>query len=130
MIEAPSFSPRPNADALREDAWVAPLIVLRRHRVEHIIAGDVAAAAYGGTVQPGTPVTIVPAQYGRNLERLAAARAEIDGAALQVISRPAGTEGFRDLLDDARIVTLGGGLDVLVASSEDLERMREASSAA
>lgn len=131
MLEAPSFSPRPDAEALRDETWVAPLQILRRHRVDHVIAGDAAAAAYGLPVPALAPLAIVPALYERNLDRLTAARRELKaaGATVDVLHRPAGTDGYRDLHDDARPVRIAPDLEVLVASSEDLARMREAAAA-
>jgi len=126
MLQAPSYSPVPDADALSEEAWIRPLQILHRHRVEHVVAGDAAAAAYGRAPDPSTPLTVVPARYGRNLDRLSAALEDVrsSSAALNVIDRPAGTDGYRDLLADARPVTVAG-LDVLVASAEDLARMKD-----
>ncbi len=126
MLQAPSYSPAPDADALSDEAWIRPLQILHRHRVEHVIAGDAAAAAYGRAHDPSTPLTIVPARYGRNLDRLRGALEDVrsSGAALVVVDRPAGTDGYRDLLADARPVTVAG-LEVLVASAEDLARMTD-----
>ncbi len=127
MLQAPSFSPRPDADALRDESWVVPLLLLRRHNVDHVVIGDAAAAAYGERPAGPVALTVVPASYGRNLDRLATARQEIaeQGGELVVEHRPDGTEGFHDLHDDARPVTIGD-VQVLVASSEDLARMRAA----
>ncbi len=129
---SPVVLPRPDADALRDEAWIAPLQILRRHRVDHVIAGDAAAAAYGMPAPALAPLTIVPALYERNLDRLAAARREFEatGAAVVILHRPVGTDGYRDLHDDARPVRIAADLDVLVASSEDLARMRAAAAAA
>lgn len=124
MLQAPSFSPRPDADALRDESWTAPLLLLRRHGVQHVVIGAAAAAAYGRPPAGRAPLTIVPAAYGRNLDRLTAARRaiEAEGAELVVDHLPAGTDGFRDLHADARPVAIGD-LEILVASSEDLARI-------
>ena len=130
MPQAPSFSPRPDADALRDEAWTVPLLLLRRHRVEHVVTGAAASAAYGEPPAVPTALTVVPATYARNLDRLSAALRDVaaEGARLEVEHRPAGTAGFGDLLADARPVALGD-LEVLVASSEDLARMTAAAAA-
>jgi hypothetical protein len=63
---------------------VAVLRWLSESRVEYVLVGAVASALRSGTAANG-PVTIVPAPYGRNLERLsralwsAHARMRIDG---------------------------------------------------
>jgi hypothetical protein len=132
MLEAPSYSPRPDADGLRDEAWIAPLLVLHGHRVDHVVAGEAAAAAYGERPPAPGPLTVVPASYGRNRDRLEKALRDLEaeGLTIEVSHCPPGTEGFRDLLDDARPVRIAGDLEVLVASSEDLARMRDAESAA
>ncbi len=129
MLQAPSFSPRPDADALRDESWVLPLLALRRHNVDHVVIGEAAHAAYGEPPAAPIALTVVPASYGRNLDRLAAARREIAEQAgeLTVEHRPDGTDGYRDLHDDARPVAIGD-VQVLVASSEDLARIRAAAS--
>jgi hypothetical protein len=128
MLEAPSYSPRPDADGLRDEAWIAPLLVLHGHKVDHVVAGEAAAATYGARPPEPGPLTVVPAPYGRNQDRLAAALRDLEAEGLEIVvsHQPAGTEGFRDLLDDARPVKIAGDLEVLVASSEDLARMRQA----
>jgi hypothetical protein len=127
MLQAPSYTPTPDADALSGEAWIHPLQILRRHRVEHVIAGDAAAAAYGRVPVESAPLTVVPAPYGRNLDRLSTALADMRaaGVTLDVVHRPAGTDGFRDLLADARPVNVAG-FEVLVASAEDVARMAAA----
>ncbi|MGI8903298.1 MAG: hypothetical protein ACR2IP_06510 [Solirubrobacteraceae bacterium] len=52
--------------------WVDVLRWLHFNRVDFVLVGAVAAAVRGDT-GAGGPVTIVPAPYGRNLERLAVA---------------------------------------------------------
>lgn len=127
MLQAPSHSPSPDADALSDEAWILPLQILRRHRVEHVVAGDAAAAAYGRPPNGATPLTVAPALYGRNLDRVRNALVDVrsTGASLEVVHRPAGTDGFRDLLADARPVTVAG-FEILVASAEDVARMAQA----
>jgi hypothetical protein len=63
---------------------IAVLRWLVESRVEHVVVGAVATAIRSGTAAGG-PVAIVPAPYGRNLERLsralwsAHARVRVDG---------------------------------------------------
>jgi len=130
MLQAPSFSPRPDADALRDEGWTVPLLLLKRHRVEHVVVGEAAAAAYGRPPAGPVAITVVPASYGRNLDRLDAARRALvkEGAQVDVLHRPPGTTGYGDLLADARPVRLGD-LEVLIASSEDLDRIAAAQAA-
>lgn len=52
--------------------WVAVLRWLHANHVEHVLVGAAAQAIRGDTDARG-PVAIVPAPYGRNLERLARA---------------------------------------------------------
>jgi hypothetical protein len=68
------------------DGWIAILRWLAEGRVEHVLIGPAAAAIRGGAGAEG-PVEIVPAPYGRNLDRLAGslhsagARLRTEGAA-------------------------------------------------
>ena len=68
-----------------EDNWIAVLRWLQANRVDFVLIGAVAQAIRGDVHAKG-PVTIVPAPYGRNLERLsrglwsAHARLRVDGA--------------------------------------------------
>jgi hypothetical protein len=69
-----------------DERWIAVLRWLQANRVEFVLVGYVARAIRGDTTARG-PVAIVPAPYGRNLERLARAllsahaKLRIDGAA-------------------------------------------------
>jgi hypothetical protein len=47
--------------------------------------------------------------------------------AFDLLARPAGTEGYDDLVRDASVLKLGQGLSVKVASIDDLIRMKRAS---
>ncbi len=128
------------------------LRTLALHDVEFVLVGGVAEAIYnhGGFV---SGVAIVPAHYGRNVERLGAALQALDaeqGVAgtpgtpldprsdlrelapcsfttrcvdVDVDFEPAGTGGYRDLFDDAATIELAGGVRPLVAALGDLERM-------
>jgi hypothetical protein len=136
---------------------VAPLATLEKHRVEFVLVGDVANAIYnhGGVV---SGVAIVPASYGRNVERLAAALQALN-AALGIAGRPdprgldwrtmdlrelapctfmttyadvdvdfqpAGTNGYRDLFQDADRFEVGPGARPHVVSLDDLGRIGHA----
>lgn len=69
-----------------DERWIAVLRWLRANRVEFVLVGYVARSIRGDSAARG-PVAIVPAPYGRNLDRLARAllsahaRLRIDGAA-------------------------------------------------
>jgi hypothetical protein len=65
---------------------VATLAALQTHRVEFVLVGDVAHAIYdhGGIV---SAVAIVPADYGRNVDRLAHALGTLN-AELGIAGRP------------------------------------------
>lgn len=127
------------------------LRTLSLHDVEFVLAGPIAEAIYnhGGFV-PG--LTIVPAGYGRNVERLGGALHALDaqlgsGPAaapldprldvrdlapcsfttrlvdVEVDFAPPGTKGYRDLFDDAAHIELAAGIRPLVAALDDLERI-------
>jgi hypothetical protein len=69
-----------------DERWIAVLRWLQANRVDFVLVGYVARAIRGDTKARG-PVAIVPAPYGRNLDRLARAllsahaKLRIDGAA-------------------------------------------------
>lgn len=133
------------------------LRTLQDHGVECIVVGDLARAIHddGGAV---SGVAIVPASYGRNAARLAAAlhalgadRVGAPAAApldprddlrdlapcsfrarhvtLDIDFEPAGTRGYRDLFDEAMHVDLGPGARPLVAAAQDLDRVARAGGA-
>jgi hypothetical protein len=70
-IDARSVTPVHGLEHLKIE-WVAILRWLRDSRVEYVLIGPVADAIRGNTRAAG-PVAIVPAPYGRNLDRLARA---------------------------------------------------------
>jgi hypothetical protein len=133
--------------------WVGVLRWLHANRVEHVLVGAAAQAVRGNAEAEG-PVAIVPAPYGRNLERLARAltsaharlrtgdeaalkmTAEKLGSAkrwmlrcgihdLDIEARPAGVPRYQELLYEAGRFELEPGLPVEVASVEDLEHFAE-----
>jgi hypothetical protein len=69
-----------------DDRWISVLRWLQANRVDFVVVGYVARAIRGDRTARG-PVAIVPAPYGRNLDRLARgllsahAKLRIDGAA-------------------------------------------------
>jgi hypothetical protein len=67
-IEHRSISPTEGLEHLRSD-WVAIVRWLNANKVEYVLIGPVAEAVRGNARAQG-PVTIVPAPYRRNLERL------------------------------------------------------------
>jgi hypothetical protein len=68
-----------------DDSWVSVLRWLQANRIDFVLVGPVAQAIRGNSMARG-PVSIVPAPYGRNLDRLARAlvaahaRLRIDGS--------------------------------------------------
>lgn len=60
-----------------QNEWVDVLRWLHFNGVDYVLVGAVAAAVRGDADASG-PVTIVPAPYGRNLERLAIALSDAD----------------------------------------------------
>lgn len=70
-IESPAINAAKGVEHLEEE-WLAILHWLQANRVDYVLVGP-AAAAIRGDVGAKGPVTIVPAPYGRNLERLSRA---------------------------------------------------------
>jgi hypothetical protein len=70
-IEHRSIKPAEGLEHLRSD-WVAIVRWLNGNKVEYVLIGPVAEAIRGNPRAQG-PVTIVPAPYRRNLERLSRA---------------------------------------------------------
>jgi transcriptional regulator with XRE-family HTH domain len=118
--------------------------------VRYVLAGEVAGAVHGWpiTLDSGE-LLIVPEDEPGNrrsleaaVETLGAHRPDLDDAfagldrrfiwpfrgsqRLVAAPRPAGSRGYRDLLRDATLVTLGG-VEVQVASLRDLIRLADAS---
>jgi hypothetical protein len=63
-----------------DQGWVAVLRWLNAHKIDFVLVGSVARAIRGGEIDGRArgPVSIVPAPYGRNLDRLADALAAQD----------------------------------------------------
>jgi hypothetical protein len=55
-----------------DENWIAVLRWLQANRIDYVLVGPVARAVRGDSAARG-PVAIVPAPYGRNLDRLARA---------------------------------------------------------
>ncbi len=70
-IEPPPVNTKQGFEHLR-DEWLAVLQWLAANGVDYVLVGAVAQAIRAGA-QTGDAVSIVPAPYGRNLERLARA---------------------------------------------------------
>jgi hypothetical protein len=70
-IDARSVTPVHGLEHLKEE-WIAILRWFRDSRVEYVLIGPV-GDAIRGNIRAAGPVTIVPAPYRRNLERLARA---------------------------------------------------------
>ena len=129
------------------------LAALSDHEVEFVVIGLIAAVAQGYPLTT-SDLDITPSRESANVERLAEALRALDaklrtpGAAvdfpieasylasvdswtlvtptgeLDILFRPAGTQGFDDLRRGAVQLTLG--VPVLVASLSDVIRMKEA----
>jgi hypothetical protein len=131
------------------------IAVLQRHRVEYVLIGGFAAAAYGSPLLT-SDVDVTPSRARNNLDRLSAALRELDariraegvdplsfthdaeslGRAeiwnlttrygdLDITFTPAGTQGYEDLVRDAIEVELRG-TPVLLASLADIVRSKGA----
>jgi len=126
---------------------------LRRHEVDFVVIGVIAALAQGYPLTT-RDLDITPSREHSNVERLADALRELDAklrtprepvefpieaeyleridswtlltalGELDILFQPAGTAGYPDLRRDALEVTLG--VPVLVASLRDVIRMKEA----
>ena len=128
---------------------LATLQTLESHGVEYVLVGEVADAIHnGGGLISG--VAIVPAAYGRNVDRLAAALKALDAhlsngrpmdpratdlratapcifttahANVELDFAPGGTNGYADLFDDAPRIRLAAAVNPHVAAPQDLERI-------
>jgi hypothetical protein len=128
--------------------------VLRDHEVRFVLIGGVAGAAHGSP-SVTQDLDICPDGSPENLERLAAALAEVharlrgvdedvpflfdartlaagdtftfstDVGSLDSVITPAGTDGYADLIRDAVVVDLDG-TEVQVAALDALIRMKRA----
>jgi hypothetical protein len=139
-----------------DPALLATLQALEAQHVEFVLVGDVAEAIYanGGFV---SGVAIVPGAYSRNVDRLCDALVALGAelalggpergpdlqrvdlralspctfttslADIDVNFEPEGTRGYRDLFDDASHIQLAAGVNPLVASPADLERIARGS---
>jgi hypothetical protein len=130
------------------------LAALRRHEVDFVVIGIIAAIAQGYPMTT-RDLDITPAREHANVERLARALRELEAklrtpsepmdfpieaaylesvdswtlltalGELDIFFQPLGTRGYDDLRRDSFEVTLGG-TPVLVASLRDVIRMKEA----
>ena len=128
--------------------------VLVEHGVQFILVGGVAAILHGAPLLT-MDLDMVPEATDENLDRLAAAlltvHADVRGAGpvrdlsggdwlrasriwnfrtrsgdFDVLFVPAGTEGYDDLVKRAQVKRFDDGMEVLVASIDDLIAMKEA----
>jgi hypothetical protein len=111
-------SPRNHEFEHVPEETVALLRRLQRARVEFVLVGAVARAVRGDRVSTG-PLTIVPAPYGRNADRLDQLR--IGAAELEVIKRPADAPAYQELMYEATRFDLTEDVAVEVAAPEDIE---------
>ena len=84
---APANRPNPPFEHVPSDA-VAVLRWLNAHRVDFVVVGPVARSVRGAGAVTG-PVSVVPAPYGRNLDRLARALGSVK-AVERIDSDPTG----------------------------------------
>jgi hypothetical protein len=129
------------------------LAALRRHEVDFVVIGVIAAIAQGYPMTT-RDLAVTPSREHQNVERLASALRELDAklrtpsepvdfpieatylelvdswtlvtrsGELDILFQPAGTRGYDDLEREALEITLG--VPVLVASLRDVIRMKEA----
>ncbi len=130
------------------------LSVLTRYEVRFVLIGGLAARLHGSPTVT-LDIDICPARDEQNLQSLVRALQSIDAklrgveevvpflldtkslsrgvnftftttmGALDVLGEPAGTQGYEDLVPNA-VEMIIDGITVLVASLEDLMRMKEA----
>ncbi len=129
------------------------LAALRRHEVDFVVIGVIAAIAQGYPMTT-RDLDVTPSREHENVERLASALRDLDAklrtprepvdfpieatylegvdswmlvtpvGELDILFQPAGTRGYDDLRREALEITLG--VPVLVASLRDVIRMKEA----
>lgn len=128
---------------------LATLQTLESHAVEYVLVGEIAGAIHdgGGSI---SGVAIVPAAYGRNVDRLALALKKLDAhlsngqpmdprttdlraaapctfttghANVELDFAPGGTHGYPDLFDAAARTRLAPGVNPQVASPQDVDRI-------
>jgi hypothetical protein len=147
-------TPLPTSPPALPREALALLTKLNEHRVEYVLAGELAAAIHGCPLRDPTPV-IVPARFERNLDRLSRALRALhaggrghgtsptpdlsapglralglwplstDQGALDLDFEPPGTAGHLDLFEEAMRVTLTERLTVEVVALADLLRIAE-----
>lgn len=126
------------------DPW-AIVGALERHRVNYVLIGALAGVLHG-TDEVTNGVDICPQMKDENIERLAAALAELDepaaveisadelraqpvtaietpAGAVQIVPVPPGSNGWDDLRRGSTREALGRGLRASVASVDDLARL-------
>lgn len=115
-IEHRSANPTKGQEHLRP-GWVALLRWLQAHRVEFVLVGPVAEAIRGNVRAEG-PVSIVPAPYRRNLERLARAlcaehaRLRVDAGTATGADPSAAKLEYEQLTQDTRWTLRCGAHDI------------------
>jgi len=136
-------------DIALDPKLLATLQTLESHAVEYVLVGEIADAIHdgGGSI---SGVAIVPAAYGRNVDRLAFALRKLDAhhgngqpvdsrtndlrtlapctfstahARVELDFAPGGTHGYPDLFDAAARTRLAPGVNPHVASPQDLDRI-------
>jgi hypothetical protein len=87
-------------------------------RVEFVLVGAVARTIRGERHARG-PVAIVPAPYGRNLDRLSEPPFGHDR--FEVVLRPEGASAYEEVIYEATRFAIAADVQVEVAAPEDIE---------
>jgi hypothetical protein len=117
-IDARSVKPTQGLEHLRHE-WIAILRWLKDSQVEYVLIGPVADAIRGHARAAG-PVSVVPAPYRRNLERLARALssehvrvrsdADAENAALKLTAEKLATRSHWELRCGSHDIDVEGGV--------------------
>jgi hypothetical protein len=100
------------------DEAIEVLRWLASKRVEFVLVGAAARTIRGERFARG-PVAIVPAPYGRNLDRLSEPRFGPDR--FEVVLRPEGAPAYEEVIYEATRFAIAADVQVEVAAPEDIE---------
>lgn len=103
------------------------LDVLARHSVDYVVIGGVATQVHGHR-RTTMGLDLTPDPDPENLSRLAAALVDLDArphGRLNIVKEPKGARAFGQLREAALVVELDG-IEVAIASLDDLIRMKRA----
>lgn len=129
MGQRPVLSVEPMSDS--EERTDRPLDigdlieVLARHEVDYVVIGGVATQVHGHR-RTTMDLDLTPDPDPENLGRLGAALAELEAPGqIHILKEPKGARAFGELREAALVVELDG-IEVAVASLDDLIRMKRA----